>query len=99
MSATALPSQPTQASPRPVDTAAPATGFWVQLGAFSQRDGAASFQEKVARQMPALKLTVFSENGIHRLQAGPYASRESALAAGEQVRNGLGLAPVVVERR
>ncbi|WP_213957166.1 MULTISPECIES: septal ring lytic transglycosylase RlpA family protein [unclassified Variovorax] len=78
---------------------APATGFWVQLGAFSQREGAAAFQEKVSKQMPALKMMVFSENGMHRLQAGPYATRESAQTAGEQVRNGLNLAPVIVERR
>ncbi|MGJ7495006.1 septal ring lytic transglycosylase RlpA family protein [Variovorax sp. RT4R15] len=87
--------------PQPVDTATPSAGFWVQLGAFSQRDGAASFQEKVARQMPSLATTlaVFSESGMHRLQAGPYASRDAALMLGEQVRNGLGLAPIVVERR
>ncbi|MEJ8845427.1 septal ring lytic transglycosylase RlpA family protein [Variovorax rhizosphaerae] len=82
-----------------VEKPAAATGFWVQLGAFSQREGAAIFQEKVSKQMPALKMTVFSENGMHRLQAGPYATRESAQAAGEQVRNGLSLAPVIVERR
>jgi len=88
-------------APLPPITATPSAGFWVQLGAFSQREGAASFQEKVARQMPSLAttLTVFSESGMHRLQAGPYASRDAALVLGDQVRNGLGLAPIVVERR
>jgi rare lipoprotein A len=95
--ATAGPSAATAADA--AEKPASAAGFWVQLGAFSQREGAAAFQEKVSKQMPALKMTVFSENGMHRLQAGPYATRESAQAAGEQVRNGLSLAPVIVERR
>jgi rare lipoprotein A len=80
---------------------APPTGFWVQLGAFSQRDGAARFQQQVARELPALapSLNVFSERGTHRLQAGPFASRDLARDTAEQVRNGLQLTPVIVERR
>ena len=94
-SASAPPSEP------PLEMGPATTGFWLQLGAFGQRDGAASFQDRVARQMPALatRLAVFSEGGMHRLQAGPYPSRDAALMLGEQVRNGLGLAPIVVERR
>ena len=92
----------------PVQQAAPAArpaaagpGYWVQLGAFSQREGAQRFQQQVAREMPPLAgtLNVFSENGTHRLQSGPYASRDTARDAAEQVRNGLQLAPVIVERR
>jgi rare lipoprotein A len=92
----------------PVQQAAPAVrpaaagpGYWVQLGAFSQREGAQRFQQQVAREMPPLasSLNVFSENGTHRLQSGPYASRDTARDAAEQVRNGLQLAPVIVERR
>ena len=92
----------------PVQQAAPATrpaaagpGYWVQLGAFSQREGAQRFQQQVAREMPPLAgtLNVFSENGTHRLQSGPYASRDTARDAAEQLRNGLQLAPVIVERR
>lgn len=98
--AASAPATPEAAPPAPGATAGTA-GFWVQLGAFGQREGAAGFQDKVAKQMPALagKLAVFSENGRHRLQAGPYASREAALQLGEQLRSSLGLAPVVVERR
>ncbi|WP_443082909.1 septal ring lytic transglycosylase RlpA family protein [Variovorax sp. HW608] len=94
---------PRDASPLPAGSApaSPSAGFWVQLGAFSQRDGAVRFQQQVARQLPALapSLNVFSERGTHRLQAGPYASRDLARDAAEQVRNGLHLAPVVVEKK
>ena len=77
------------------------SGYWVQLGAFGQRDGALRLQQQVARELPALagSLNVFSERGTNRLQAGPYASRESARETADQIRNGLQLAPVIVERR
>ncbi len=81
--------------------AAPAAGFWVQLGAFREREGADGLQAQAGRALPALatQLRVFSENGTHRLQAGPFASREVANDTATQLRNGLRLAPIVVERR
>jgi rare lipoprotein A len=96
----APPPPPVAAVPR-AEPAVVLAGYWVQLGAFGQRDGAARFQQQVAREMPAFaaSLNVFSERGTHRVQAGPYASRELARDAAEQARNGLQLAPVIVERR
>lgn len=89
-----------QAAPA-ADRGLPASGFWIQLGAFSARDSAVSFQQQVGRSMPTIAptLSVFSESGTHRLQAGPYASRDLARDTAEQVRNGLSLAPIIVERR
>ncbi|WP_076999867.1 septal ring lytic transglycosylase RlpA family protein [Variovorax sp. KK3] len=90
---------PPQDSARP--SAAGTAGFWVQLGAFSQRDGVERFQQQVARGMPGLanSLNVFAERGTYRLQAGPFASRDQARDTAEQVRNGLQIAPMIVERR
>lgn len=78
-----------------------ASGWWLQLGAFGQGSGATSFQQKVAAELDWLGplLTVFAEGGLHRLQAGPYASREQAGEAAERVRAALALVPVIVERR
>jgi rare lipoprotein A len=91
------------AAPAPGESppASPTSGFWVQLGAFSQRDGVERMQQQVARSLPALAgaLNVFAERGTYRLQAGPYASRDQARDMAEQVRNGLQLAPMIVERR
>jgi rare lipoprotein A len=94
-----LPAAAPEAAPAP--SASPSSGFWVQLGAFSQRDGVDRFQQQVARSLPALAgaLSVFAERGTYRLQLGPYASRELARDTAEQVRNGLQLAPMIVERR
>ncbi len=96
------------AAPLPPETAAPALaaaraapGFWLQLGAFAQGEGALGFQRRVATEAPWLAplLTVFSERSLHRLQAGPYASRAEALAAAQRLRDSLQLVPAVVERR
>ncbi len=81
--------------------AAAAAGFWVQLGAFRERDGAESLRSQAARGLPTLapQLRVFSEAGTHRLQAGPFASRSEAGEAVTQLRESLRIAPMVVERR
>ncbi|GAP36034.1 septal ring lytic transglycosylase RlpA family protein [Piscinibacter sakaiensis] len=84
-----------------VDEAAMAAGFWVQIGAFRLRDGAESFRRRVRAEQdwiaPMLHLQRDAE--LHRLQAGPYASRDEAQAIAQRLREALALVPVVVERR
>ena len=95
---------PMASSPTPpVDApagAAPA-GFWVQLGAFRERDGAESLRARASRGLPTLAplLRVFDDADTHRLQAGPFATREAASATVAQVRDELRMAAIVVERR
>ena len=97
---------PPQASAEPVLDRArarteAASGYWIQLGAFGRSDGATSFQRKVAQELDWLAplLAVFFENGVHRLQAGPYPDRDQARDAAERIREALQLVPVLVERR
>ena len=79
----------------------PARGFWVQIGAFRQRDGAESFQKRVVAELDWISplLAVFNEASMYRLQAGPYPSRHEARGVAERVREGLQLVPTIVERR
>ena len=79
----------------------PARGFWVQLGAFKQRDGAEVFHKRVSSEADWLAplLAVFSDAAVFRLQAGPYPSRDEARGVAERVRVALQLVPVIVERR
>jgi rare lipoprotein A len=102
------PQPPRSAEPLPAETAAPAQaaakaapGFWLQLGAFGQAEGALQFQQRMADEAPWLAplLTVFSEQRLHRLQAGPYASRAEAQAAAQRLREDMQLVPALVERR
>lgn len=80
---------------------AAAPGFWVQLAAFRDAEGAAGFRSRVEAEVDWLGplLGIVKERSLHRLQAGPYASRDEAQAAAQRIRDALQLVPVVVERR
>jgi rare lipoprotein A len=97
--------------PTPVDTGsaeatgraytAQAQGFWVQIGAFRERSGAEALQRRIATELDWLAplLAIFNESMVHRLQAGPYASRSEASSASQRIRQALQVVPVIVERR
>lgn len=78
-----------------------AVGYWVQLGAFKAHDSAVNLQQEVMRQLDTLTplLAIFNEGSVHRLQAGPYATREDAAEAAQRVRSLFQLAPIIVQRR
>jgi rare lipoprotein A len=98
--AASAPDAPIDPKPSRAFTTA-AQGFWVQLGAFKQRDGAEQFQRRVSGELDWLAplLAVFSEPSIFRLQAGPYPSRNEAQEAAARIRDALKLVPLIVERR
>ena len=75
-------------------------GLWLQIGAFSSAEGAESFRRKVAPQLPWLlePLQVAARDGLHRVRAGPYRSRDEATAIAEKLRESLGFAPVMTPR-
>lgn len=78
-----------------------AVGFWVQLGAFRGHDGAVSLRRHVAERFELLGplLTIFNEGALHRLQAGPYRSRDDAAQVAQRLRELMPLSPVIVQRR
>lgn len=106
---TALAAEPAAGPAGAIDAGAPPvrpigsapSGYWMQLGAFRERDGALDFQRKVERELEWLapQLAVFTDRELHRLQAGPYASRGEAGAAAERLRTALQLVPLIIERR
>ncbi len=98
---TDTPTTPIASAPIATAHTAAAKGFWVQLGAFARRDGAVHFQLKVTQTLDWLAplLAIFDERPVHRLQAGPYSSRDQARDAAERIRSALSLVPVIVERR
>jgi rare lipoprotein A len=95
------------ARPLPPDDGAPGdavvggAGLWLQLGAFRDRDGAARLQRSVLgdAEVRVTQVVIFEENALYRVQAGPYATREQALQAGDWVQRRLGISPLLVERR
>jgi len=96
---TGLPAAPPDAAARAAVDAAP--GFWVQLGAFRQRQGAHELRELLARELAWLEpwLAIFDDRALYRLQAGPYATRSEALGTAERIRGAASVQPLVVQRR
>jgi len=90
---TTVQAAPPAAAPRDA-----ARGFWVQLGAFGKLDGAEALRARLAAEQGWLVplLAIFKDRQLHRLQAGPYATREDARVAAARVQ---GVPAVVVERR
>jgi len=78
----------------------PAAGFWLQLGAFRDREGALDLQRLVLSEAGAgySAVGVFEESGWFRVQAGPFATRALAQQAAENQRQRNGRGVLVVER-
>ena len=95
-----LGAAPSVAAPAPALSAA-APGYWVQLGAFRQRQGAHELREQLARELAWLEpwLAIFDERALFRLQAGPYATRSEAQGTAERIRGAASVMPLVVQRR
>jgi rare lipoprotein A len=75
-------------------------GLWLQLGAFSSRESADSFRDKMVRDLGWNNepLQVFSREGMHRVRMGPYRNRDEAGAIADKVRQSLGFAPTLTGR-
>lgn len=78
-----------------------AQGYWVQLAAFSRRDGVDRLQQRVAAEAAAMApmMAVFKEGAVYKLQVGPYATRQQADEAARGVREAMQVVPLVIERR
>ena len=96
--------QPVAQQSAPAADAAPLIGgsYWVQLGAFRQRQGAHELRQQLA-QLDWLDplLAIVDERALYRLQAGPFATRGQAQGLAERIRDMAPLLeqPVVLQRR
>ena len=75
-------------------------GHFLQLGAFGNRDNAESLRARLARELGELgaKLVVQSAGKLFRVQLGPWPDAAAAQRAGVDLREILGMAPIVVQR-
>jgi rare lipoprotein A len=87
------------AASAPVPAPAPAAtgGWWLQLGAFRQRDGAASLHQRAAAV--DAKAALAAEGNVWRVRVGPYPTRADALLAADRLRSALQLAPLLLDPR
>jgi rare lipoprotein A len=78
-----------------------ATGsHWLQIGAFSALDNAQALSRRAAEALAGLaeQVTVSSDGARHRVQAGPFASRDAAQSAARTLRERLGLESLLISR-
>lgn len=78
-----------------------AAGFWVQMGAFRQREGAHEQRQRLVQELAWLEpwLAIFDDDALYRLQAGPYATRTEAQGVADRVGRAAALQPMVLQRR
>ena len=92
--------------PAPVPVPAPAAvsaepgGTYMQLGAFSVAQNADAFLRKMRIDLGWLadSMNVYRKDGLYRVHAGPYSSREQAGRAAERVQKELGFKALVLDR-
>jgi rare lipoprotein A len=104
----AEPADDLVAPPAPAAASAPTptrvidgAGYWVQLGAFKQRQGAHDLRESLSRELAWLDpwLAIFDDRTLFRVQAGPFATRSEAQGTAERIRANAPLQPTVLQRR
>ncbi|MGH8677281.1 MAG: septal ring lytic transglycosylase RlpA family protein [Burkholderiales bacterium] len=90
----------TAPTPLPTPLESEAGGVYVQLGAFSVADNAEVFLQKMRLDLPWLAATMqlYRRDGLYKIHAGPYQSRDAAQRDAERARQSLGFAPFVLSR-
>lgn len=98
ISAAAIPAA--AAAPAPAATTTIASGSYLQFGAFGVQANADSYLARLQTQADWLSgtLRVHGNDGVYRVQAGPYASEAAAREAAERAAQVLGIKPVLVTR-
>lgn len=101
---TPAPSAPVIAATEPPPRAGPLdsgeSGIFLQLGAFSVRDNAQGFVQRMRSDMVWLgdSIHLYKSGNLYKVHAGPYANRAAADADAVRVYRELGLAPIVLNR-
>lgn len=80
--------------------AAESIGIFLQFGAYAQANNAQATRERLLSGWPAdlPPPTVVQSGGFYRLHSGPYASREQAAAAAQQLKAVSQISTAIVQR-
>ena len=83
--------------PQGPGAAKPATGYAVQLGAFSSYPNAQNFLAHVQNQLASAEVEarVRQAGGLYRVYVGPYAERDEARRVGERITQAFGFPTTV----
>ena len=80
--------------------AAPASGHYVQLGAFSVQENAEQFRGRLKVELAQLadKLQVYPADGLFRVRAGPFQNLAEASQVAAEIKNSLNIKAVLSTR-
>jgi rare lipoprotein A len=78
--------------------AAPAAGFYLQLGAYGKAGKAEEMSEMLKKSGVEQALEVVRSGSVNRLYSGPFETRAMAQEAARALPTSLGLKPIVVRR-
>jgi len=82
------------------DKAAPESGgYYLQLGAYTREESAASMRERLASATRGSDFSVVQAGSVYRLYGGPFGSREEAATAAARLPSALRLKPLIVQRQ
>ncbi|OIQ84618.1 RlpA-like protein precursor [mine drainage metagenome] len=81
-----------------MDAAPPASGSFVQAGAFKLKENADLLRDKLRQQNLTQNVTVenWYNDGVYRVRLGPYANRDAAVRAAGEIRQALGVSTLVI---
>jgi rare lipoprotein A len=85
------------ARPQP-EAAKPASGFYLQLGAYGRAGKAEEMSEMLKKSGVEQALEVVRSGSVNRLYSGPFETRALAQEAARSLPTSLGLKPIVVRR-
>jgi rare lipoprotein A len=80
------------------DAAKPASGFYLQLGAYGRAGKAEEMSEMLKKSGVEQALEVVRSGSVNRLYSGPFETRAMAQEAARALPTSLGLKPIVVRR-
>lgn len=75
-------------------------GFFIQLGAFSNLENAENLKNHISRQLDWLSETpkIYPGDNLHKLQIGPYKTRNAANKIAERIASETGYKPALIQK-
>ena len=98
MNAAPVPAASPSPVPPPASAEAPASGIYVQVGAFRDQDNTQRLREKLQQKQLAENVALQSwyNQGTYRVRLGPYSSRQDAEQAAARIKQALGTSAIVI---
>ncbi|CAN7715445.1 septal ring lytic transglycosylase RlpA family protein [Pseudoduganella sp. LjRoot289] len=81
-----------------VPASATKSGYYLQLGAYGRAENAEAVRARLAMDGALSGLEIVPAGDVHRLYAGPYATRQDAAQAIPGLPQSMGLKPLIIQR-